>query len=140
MITCSNMMFFMSTAQNCCIHIFSDFCPLVSTDARTVLHMSIQRLQTCTEEDARRQITVIVITFIKLKPSCRLFCVPEQVLRASQHVPRMKSEGHKATSDKCGTKKSQYVPINKCSLSGWLKVKRGECCLDALLPPIRDYV
>lgn len=106
---------------------------------RAVLHRSIQRLQTCTEEEARRQITVLITTFIKPKPSCRRFCVLEQFLRASRHVFRMKSAGHKATSDECGTKKSQYIPINKCSVSDWLKVKRGECCLDALLPPIRDY-
>lgn len=36
-------------------------------------------------------------------------------------------------------KEKPNIQINKCSLSGWLKVKRGECCLDGLLPPIRNY-
>lgn len=42
-------------------------------------------------------------------------------------------------ADQCETERSQHIQINKCSLRGWLKVKRGECCLDALLPPIRNY-
>lgn len=44
-----------------------------------------------------------------------------------------------ATADECETEKRQFIQINKCSLRSWLKVKRGESCLDALLPPIRNF-
>lgn len=46
---------------------------------------------------------------------------------------------YNATADKCETKKSQYIQINKCSLRDWLKVKKRGVLSRRFIAPIRNY-
>lgn len=46
---------------------------------------------------------------------------------------------YNGTADKCETKTGQYIQINKCSLRGWLKVKKRGVLSRRFIAPIRNY-